>query len=209
MPRSAIATGVVDVVLPVAKIAETLVNHEQGVALAPTPSKPHSQNSVQELLPKIIDLLRAKTVHNFTLYKHGTLERRVERRMAMAAIQTADAYLDVLLGDADEREQLSRDLLINVTGFFRDAPVFEYLAKNVIPHLVRDHPLDRPLRIWVAGCSSGEETYSLALLFREQIIASKRDIKMQVFASDVDPDAVAIAREGLYPQSIEAEVSSS
>ena len=107
----------------------------------------------------------------------------------------------------NERDQLSRDLLINVTGFFRDAAVFDFLAKSVIPDLVRDHPLDRPLRIWVAGCSSGEETYSLAMLFREQIDASKRDVKLQIFASDVDPDAVASAREGLYPDSIEADVS--
>ena len=98
-------------------------------------------------------------------------------------------------------------MLINVTGFFRDPPVFDFLAKDVIPGLVRDHPLDRPLRIWIAGCSSGEETYSLAMLLREQIDESKREIKLQIFASDVDPEAVASAREGLYPQSIEAEVS--
>ncbi len=112
-----------------------------------------------------------------------------------------------MLRDAKERDQLSRDLLINVTGFFRDVAVFDFLAKSVIPDLVRDHPRDRPLKIWVAGCSSGEETYSLAMLFREQIDASKRDLKLQIFASDVDPDAVASAREGLYPDSIEANVS--
>jgi two-component system CheB/CheR fusion protein len=209
MPQSAIATGDVDLVLPAAKIAEALVNHQQGVALTPTPKNAGSQDSVQALLPKIIDLLRTKTVHDFAHYKHGTLERRVERHMAMAAIKSAGAYLDLLLRDADERDQLSRDLLINVTGFFRDAPVFDFLEKNVIPNLVRDHVLDRPLRVWVAGCSSGEETYSLAMLFREQIGVSKRDVKLQVFASDVDPDAVAIARDGLYPQSIEADVSPS
>ena len=193
--------------LPAAKIAEALVNHQQGVALTPTPKNAGSQDSVQALLPKIIDLLRTKTVHDFTHYKHGTLERRVGRRMAMAAIKSEGAYLDLLLRDAVDRDQLSRDLLINVTGFFRDAPVFDFLEKTVIPDLVRDHDLDRPLRIWVAGCSSGEETYSLAMLFREQISASKRDVKLQVFASDVDPDAVAIARDGLYPPSIEADVS--
>src|SRR5208283_5653022 len=104
-------------------------------------------------------------------------------------------------------DQLSRDLLINVTGFFRDAAVFEFLAKSVIPDLVRDHPLDQPLRLWIAGCSSGEETYSLAMLFREAIAAANKNIKLQVFASDIDADAVAQAREGLYPSSIEAEVS--
>src|SRR6202044_832118 len=140
-------------------------------------------------------LLRTKTVHDFTHYKRGTLERRGEGRMAMAETKTktASEYLELLLRDSNERDQLSRDLLINVTGFFRDAPVFDFLAKSVIPDLVRDHPLARPLRIWVAGCSSGEETYSLAMLFRERIDASRRDIKMQIFASDVDPDAVASA----------------
>jgi len=207
MPQSAIATGDVDLVLPAAKIAEALVSHEQGTALTPTPKNARSQEFVQAFLPKIIDVLRTKTVHDFSHYKHGTLERRVGRRMAMVAIKTASAYLDLLVRDSNERDQLSRDLLINVTGFFRDAPVFEFLEKDVVPKLVRDHDPDRPLRIWVAGCSSGEETYSLAMLFREQIAALKRDVKLQIFASDVDPDAVAIARDGVYPHSIEADVS--
>ena len=208
MPRSAIATGAVDLVLRTAKIAEALVARERGRVFVPEGKRSSAQRSVEDLLPDIIALLRTKTVHDFGLYKHGTLERRVERRMALAGVKTAARYLDLLLRDANERDQLSRDLLINVTGFFRDAAVFEFLGQSVIPDLVRDHPLDRPLRIWVAGCSSGEETYSLAMLFREQIDASKRDVKLQIFASDVDPDAVATAREGLYPDSIEADVSS-
>jgi two-component system CheB/CheR fusion protein len=207
MPRSAIATGAVDQILTATRIATALVERERGEAIAPMRRKSASKKSVQDLLPEIVDLLRKKTVHNFTLYKHGTLERRVERRMAMAATKTADAYLDFLRRDAVELDELSRDMLINVTGFFRDAPVFDFLAKEIIPGLVRDHPLDRPLRIWIAGCSSGEETYSLAMLLRQQIDESKREIKLQIFASDVDPEAVASAREGLYPQSIEAEIS--
>ena len=207
MPRSAIATGAVDLVLRTAKIAEALVARERGDHFGPKRPKSSTHKSVEELLPDIVALLRTKTVHDFTLYKHGTLERRVERRMALAAVNTAAEYFDLLHRDANERDRLSRDLLINVTGFFRDAAVFDFLAKSVIPDLVRDHPLDRPLRIWVAGCSSGEETYSLAMLFREQIDASKREIKLQIFATDVDPDAVASAREGLYPDSIEADVS--
>ena len=207
MPRSAVATGAVDLVLRAAKIAEALVARERGRVFVPEPPKSRAQKSLEDLLPDIIALLRTKTVHDFSLYKHGTLERRVERRMALAGVKTAAKYLDLLLRDANERDQLSRDLLINVTGFFRDAAVFDFLAKSVVPDLVRDHPLDRPLRIWIAGCSSGEETYSLAMLFREQIDASKRDVKLQIFASDVDPDAVASARDGLYPDSIEADVS--
>jgi two-component system, chemotaxis family, CheB/CheR fusion protein len=207
MPRSAVATGAVDLVLRTAKIAEALVAREGGRVFAPERRKSAAGRSAEDLLPDIIALLRTKTVHDFGLYKHGTLERRVERRLALAEVKTAAEYFDLLRRDANERDQLARDLLINVTGFFRDAPVFDFLAKRVIPDLVRDRPLDRPLRIWVAGCSSGEETYSLAMLFREQIDALKRDIKLQIFASDVDPDAVASAREGLYPDSIEADVS--
>jgi two-component system CheB/CheR fusion protein len=207
MPRSAIATGAVDLVLPAAKIAEALVARQRGRAYLPEPPNASALMSVEDLLPEFIALLRTKTVHDFSLYKHGTLARRLERRMALATVKTAAEYLDLLRRDAEELDLLSKDLLINVTGFFRDAAVFDFLAASVIPDLVRDHPRDRPLRIWVAGCSSGEETYSLAMLFREQIDASTRDIKLQIFASDVDPDAVASAREGLYPQSIESEVS--
>jgi two-component system CheB/CheR fusion protein len=207
MPRSAIATGAVDLVLPAAKIAAALVEREREEAPATKPSKSRSHKSVHDLLPDIVELLRKNTVHDFTLYKSGTLERRVERRMAMAAIQSPESYLRFLRRDASELDQLSRDLLINVTGFFRDPTVFEFLTESALPDLVRDHASDRPLRVWIAGCSSGEETYSLAMLLREQIEASNREIKLQIFASDVDPEAVASAREGLYPQSIEAEVS--
>ena len=143
------------------------------------------------------------------LYKQGTLRRRIERRMAMAAIETddMDRYLDMLRSDAKELDLLATDLLINVTNFFRDPKVFDLLAERIIPDLVRSHSVDQPLRIWIAGCSTGEETYSLAMLFREEIAAAKREIKLQIFASDVDADAVATAREGLYPETIAADVS--
>ena len=129
--------------------------------------------------------------------------------MAMAAIETddMDRYLEILRSDAGELDLLAKDLLINVTSFFRDPKVFDLLAEKIVPDLVRSQTPDHPLRIWIAGCSTGEETYSLAMLFREQITAAKRNVKLQVFASDVDPDAVASAREGLYPETIEADVS--
>ena len=160
-------------------------------------------------MPEIIELLRTKTAHDFTLYKPGTLRRRIERRMAMAAIETDDMIgISKSCGAIpSELDLLAKDLLINVTSFFRDPKVFDFLAEKVVPDLVRSQAPDHPLRIWIAGCSTGEETYSLAMLFREQIAAAKRNVKLQVFASDVDPDAVATAREGLYPETIEADVS--
>jgi two-component system CheB/CheR fusion protein len=209
MPRNAILTGAVDLVLSVAKIPDALVKYDRRMALTRTQNGSRPQDAAQNWLPKIIDLMRAKTAHDFRLYKPGTLQRRIERRMAMAAIETddMDRYLMTLQGDARELDILAKDLLINVTSFFRDPKVFDLLAEKIVPDLVRSDAPDRPLRIWIAGCSTGEETYSLAMLFREQISAAKRNIKLQVFASDVDPDAVASAREGLYPETIEAEVS--
>jgi two-component system CheB/CheR fusion protein len=207
MPRSAIATGDVDHVLPAAKIAAVLVERGRGAAEVPTPLGGASPSPVHNWLTDIIDLLRRKTVHDFTLYKRGTLERHIERRMATAGIKTAESYFARLCRDEAELEQLSREMLINVTSFFRDPTVFEFLSREIIPALVRDHPVDRPLRIWIAGCSSGEEAYSLAMLFLERIEGSRPELKLQIFASDVDADAIAAAREGLYSAAIEAEVS--
>jgi two-component system CheB/CheR fusion protein len=199
MPRSAIMTGDVDFVLPVAQIPDMLLRQ----TTAGDPSAPH------DWLADIIDILRTSTPHDFTLYKSGTLLRRIERRMSMAAIDKGDTarYVQMLRTDADELNLLAKDLLINVTSFFRDRQVFQTLAEQIIPEIVARHAPDRPIRIWIAGCSTGEETYSLAMLFREEIAAAKLGIKLQVFASDVDPDAIAIAREGLYPETIEPDVS--
>jgi two-component system, chemotaxis family, CheB/CheR fusion protein len=209
MPRNAIMTGAVDLVLPVAKIAEALAKFSRRTTLTRTRSDLRPKGSIHDWLPEILGLLRTKAAHDFTLYKEGTLERRIERRMAVAAIEAGDMdrYLELLRSDIGELELLAKDMLINVTSFFRDPEVFDHLEDKIIPDLVRNHAQDRPLRIWIAGCSTGEETYSLAMLFREQIAAAERDIKLQVFASDVDADAVASAREGLYPETIETDVS--
>jgi two-component system CheB/CheR fusion protein len=209
MPRSAIATGIVDLVLPVGEMPAALVNHAQGMPVIRPQRETPPEPSIQNRLPEIIDLLRTKTSHDFRQYKPGTLLRRIERRMAMAAIKSDDMihYLRLLRRDASELDLLAKDLLINVTSFFRDPEVFDFLAEKIVPDLVRSHASDQPVRIWIAGCSTGEEAYSLAMLFREEITAAKRNIKLQLFASDVDSDAVASAREGFYPATIEAEVS--
>ena len=207
MPRNAVLTGCVDAVLPAAGIAAMLTHH--GFHAAESGNQPPAGDTARGRLSEIIDLLRSKTAHDFTLYKPGTLQRRIERRMVMAAIDAADMdrYVEVLRSDQTELALLAKDLLINVTSFFRDQHVFDLLAAKTIPELVESHAPDKPIRIWIAGCSTGEETYSLAMLFQEAIAAAKLTIKLQVFASDVDPDAVATARDGLYPDKIEAEVS--
>jgi two-component system, chemotaxis family, CheB/CheR fusion protein len=207
MPRSAITTGAVDLVLPIAKIAEILATYGRQLILNGGRKGSAPDDHPPDRLAEIVDLLRTKTSHDFALYKPAMLLRRIERRMALAPVDNSGRYIDMLRQDSGELELLAKDLLINVTSFFRDQSAFELLAKEVIPDLVHRHPSDGPLRIWVAGCSTGEETYSLAMLFLEEITAAKRNIKLQVFASDVDEDAVALAREGRYPESIAADVS--
>ncbi|MBR0671584.1 chemotaxis protein CheB [Neoroseomonas soli] len=200
MPCAAMATGAVDLVLPVAEIPS--------IILRPGDRTPPSAAD-KDCLPDIIALLAAETGQDFALYKPGTLRRRIERRMTMAGMErrALDRYLDLLRRDEGELEDLAKDLHIHVTRFFRDPRVFEALETAILPDLVRNHSPDRPLRIWIAGCSTGEETYSLAMLILEQIAATGLDIRLQVFASDIDPDAVASAREGLYPDSITEAVS--
>jgi two-component system CheB/CheR fusion protein len=205
MPRAAIKTGLVDSVLPVAKIAAALIGHAGKVAPAFSPPEPPTRT----WLTDIVGLLRERTPHDFTLYRTGTLERRIERRMMMASIphNDPDRYVQMLRDDKDELDLLAKDILINVTNFFRDPRVFATLADKAIPELIARHTADRPLRVWIAGCSTGEETYSLAMLFREQIAAAKSAVRLQMFASDVDAEAVAIAREGFYPDTIAEDVS--
>jgi two-component system, chemotaxis family, CheB/CheR fusion protein len=207
MPRSAILTGAVDLVLPAREIPDALAKYVGRMFAAGGPKRKEAGDPAVERLTEIIDLLRTKTAHDFALYKPGTLLRRIERRMALAGITDCDRYINLLHKDAGEIERLAKDLLINVTGFFRDPEIFDLMAEKIIPDLVRVQPADRPLRIWVAGCSTGEETYSLAMLLLEEIAAAKRNVKLQVFASDVDGDAVASARDGIYPASIAADVS--
>ncbi|WP_431304991.1 chemotaxis protein CheB [Sediminicoccus sp. BL-A-41-H5] len=196
MPRAVIAAGAVDAVLPVAAMAEALLRR---LREAPQPAE-------DDLTP-IVALLRERTGQDFTPYKPGTLMRRVERRMALVGCATRAAYTARLREDPAEQTQLVKDLLIHVTSFFRDPEVFEVLAARAIPDLVAAHAPARPLRVWVVACSTGEEAWSLAMLFQEAIAADGRGIQLQIFASDKDADAVAQARQALYPASIAGEVS--
>ena len=211
MPRSAIRTGAADLVLPVAGIWGALAKHggksSRPVHRSPEPAKPAPGNGADAPLAAIIDLLRAHTARDFTLYKEGTLLRQIQRRMGIASIKDIGVYLSTIRTDPAEINRLAKDMLINVTKFFRDEKTFDILAETIVPELIRRQPLAMPIRIWDAGCSTGEETYSLAMLFLEAIASAKRNVKLQVFASDVDDDALAIARNGLYPESIRTDVS--
>ena len=211
MPRSAIETGLVDRVLPVAKFPDALISYRRWMwretkLLRDDISIPGDD---PDFLTRIVELIRTNSAYDFTPYKRGTLERRTKRRMAMLEIEPEDMeqYLELLKEDPDEINTLAKDLLINVTNFFRDANVFNLLTDKIVPEMIENAKLSVPLRIWCVGCSSGEEVYSLVITFLEQIAKSKRPIKLQVFASDIDPNAIQTAREGLYPKTIAADVS--
>lgn len=220
MPRSAIGTGMADFVLPIAEIPTAVSARLKFAPLHPgmnppggsAPDAEASEAGARSLngaadkgLQDIIELLRTETANDFALYKPGTLQRRIGRRMALAGLRPDDraGYVAVLRADPPELQALARDVLVHVTSFFRDPAVFDVLATTTIPELVATHPAGRLLRVWVAGCSTGEETYSLAMLFLEQIEAAGSPVKLQIFASDVDADAIVAAREGAYPVSIE------
>lgn len=207
MPRSAIATDAVDHILPVAGMPKVLLDYVQHPYIASDHSAGKLGERAREALPEIVDVLKAHSPINFRLYKEGTLLRRIERRMVLRHMVNAVDYLALLQDSPDEAEKLCNDLLINVTQFFRDPEAFSYLGRDVLRELVAAHDTSRPVRIWVPACSTGEEAYSLAMATIEHISQMRKDLKLQIFASDVDERALSIARAGIYPETIEADVS--
>ncbi len=207
MPRSAIGTGLVDYELPPAEMPAQLIAYvAHAFAKPPRPATaptPKAENA----LKKIFILLRAQTGHDFSQYKPSTIHRRIERRLAVQQIETLDGYVRYLQQTPAEVEALFRDLLIGVTHFFRDPEAFRALEEQVIPKLFAGKPASAVIRVWSPGCSTGEEAYSLAILLAERQEAMKQSFKVQVFATDIDGQAVATARVGLYPASIAADIS--
>ena len=207
MPESAIATGLVDRITALADIPAALTDLGAGRSARPAP--PPQAMPAKADLSAILSVVKDRTGHDFSAYKPGTISRRIERRMGLLSIRPGDLaqYRDLLNHDQAECEKMAQDLLINVTCFFRDGAVFDALETTVIPDLLTKLTADQALRVWVAGCSTGEEAYSLAMVCRDAIAASGREIKLQIFASDLDADAIAFAREGVFPLDIAGAVS--
>jgi len=203
MPRSAIAAGAVDFVLPPAEIAREIVS----IAGHPYVSRDASRDHFSEQdLGKVFTLLRSAHDVDFTHYKPATIERRIRRRMALHKVDTLGDYLKILSEKAEEVEHLYSDILIRVTSFFRDPEVFTALQNEIFPALVRGRG-DKPVRIWVPGCATGEEVYSLAIIFQETLAGLQIECPVQVFGTDVSDSSIERARSGLYTESISAEVS--
>lgn len=207
MPRSAIATGLVDFILPVEEMPAQLAQYARDLTRSKTHGAMPSRQQARRHLVKIFTLLRAGTGHDFSQYKNSTFIRRVQRRMQAAQAASLADYVELLRKEPQEVEALFRDLLIGVTQFFRDAHAFDVLQRDVIPKLMQDKGPDDQVRIWVPGCATGEEAYSIAILLRERMIETGAAPKVQIFATDIDDHALAIARAGLYPEAISRDVS--
>ncbi len=207
MPSNAIATGLVDYILPPAEMPARLiayVAHAFGNKLRLT-SPP--SNTTEDILKKACILLRDSTGHDFSQYKRNTIIRRLERRMAVHQIDRVEDYLHHLQHSPSEAEALFRDLLIGVTNFYRDPKAFAVLESQVIPQLFVGKPAGAAVRVWVCGCASGEEAYSIAILLQEHLETLKKTFKVQVFATDIDPRTIEHARSGVYPASIVADIT--
>lgn len=211
MPKSAIAAGLADIIaapeeLPL-RIFEIL-SHLRPAVPGNQPREAETANQ-KDAFDKICILLRARTGHDFSLYKKTTVYRRVERRMAIHQLDRIGDYVHYLRENPQEVDLLFRELLIGVTSFFRDPATWAYLQDHVLPEMLAAQPAGSVLRAWVAGCSTGEEAYSLAIVFREALdkLAPANRHSLQVFATDLDADAIEKARRGLYPANIAADVS--
>ncbi len=232
MPRAAIATGSIDFVMPVGEMPRRLValwNNLQHIRLPPTTDadeheltsnsdqstqavtivSPSERQVAERAVKQILATLRSRTHHDFRHYKRATVLRRIERRMQVNGVHDLPAYQSYLASHAEEAGALLQDMLISVTNFFRDKDAFEAVESVVIPKLFEAAVENEPIRVWVPGCATGEEAYSIAMLLREQADKVARPQDIQVFATDIDDRALAIGRAGFYPQGIVADVSPS
>jgi two-component system CheB/CheR fusion protein len=207
MPRSAIDAGLADIVAPVEELPGRILAYLRRTPLIARPEGA-LEDKTRSALEKTVILLRAHTGHDFSLYKRNTLYRRIERRMHLHQIDKIAAYVRYLQENTQELDLLFKELLIGVTSFFRDPAAWEQLREKAIPELIAGRSPGQALRAWVPGCSTGEEAYSLAIVFREAMeqVGPKASFALQVFATDLDRDAIDRARQGFFPDNTAADV---
>ena len=209
MPRSAVEAGLADVVAPVEALPGKIIAYLHHSPLIAKPGLAE-EDKAHSAFDKIVILLRAQTGHDFSLYKKSTIYRRVERRMGIHQIDQIVSYVRFVQQNPQELDLLFKEFLIGVTNFFRDPAAWEELKTQVIPALLKDRPPSQAVRVWVPGCATGEEPYSLAMVFREALEQLKpgRNHTIQIFATDLDRDAIEKARAGIFLANIAADVSS-
>jgi two-component system CheB/CheR fusion protein len=208
MPRMAIDAGLADVIGSAEELPGKIIDYLKHVPLLIRPDQDIGDKD-QNALEKVVILLRAQTGHDFSLYKKSTIHRRIERRMGLHQISKIVDYVRYLRENSQESELLFKELLIGVTSFFRDPAAWAQLKDAVIPEFLATRPSGSALRAWVAGCSTGEEAYSLAIVFKEALkkVLPGKNFSLQIFATDLDKDAIDKARSGVYPANISADVS--
>ena len=207
MPKSAVETGLVDFILPVEKMPEALIRYMQHPFLESPGKFKLTDTPIKNQMQKIFVLIRSATGHDFSLYKQSTISRRIERRLTVHQIKTLSDYVLFLQKNPAEIDVLFKNLVIGVTSFFRDSEAYDVLAQQALPELFSEKKPDTTFRFWVAGCSTGEEAYSLAMTASELMDKIKKHFNFQIFATDIDAAAIDVARRGLYPESIGADVS--
>jgi two-component system CheB/CheR fusion protein len=213
MPRNAVGTGIVDFVLPAAEMPQRLLHVWQNMQQIVLPSEaaaaPATGEAMRddEALRDILGMLRVRTGHDFNQYKRATVLRRIERRLQVNQLRDLPTYRAFLQDHPAETRALLKDMLISVTNFFRDREAFEALEREAIPAVFQGKSGTDQVRVWVAGCATGEEAYSLAMLLAEQAQEMTNPPELQVFATDIDEDAIQFARAGMYPEAIAADVS--
>lgn len=207
MPRSALATGLVDYELPPAELPAAIAAFVLHAFSKPELSSLHSPTEHGSAAKKILVLLRARTGHDFSKYKTSTVERRIRRRMAVQQLRSIDQYLKFVQQSQSELDALFNDLLIGVTSFFRDPEAFAALKELVIPQLLSEDSSEGVVRVWVPGCSTGEEAFSIAILLAEYQQENKCFSQIQIFATDIDARAIATARRGIYQLSIAPDLT--
>ena len=204
MPRNAIATGAVDHVLPPDQIPPAIARYARHLASPGADVAP-------EDLEQVLSVLKTQLKRDFRGYRRNMLLRRVKRRMGLRRLDNVAAYVENLRDHRDEAQALAKDLSISVTEFFREPEAFDVLERVVVPELIRRAgragDAERPVRVWVPGCATGEEAYSIAMLFLEQFAAAARPVGLQIFATDIDEESLDLARTGIYPDTLAANVT--
>ena len=206
MPRNAVATGLVDYVLPVREIPTKIQSYQERLQQLPPPGPSDEHPSDEQIVREILAAVRAQTGHDFVQYKRGTILRRMHRRMSVHELPDLVAYRHYVETHPEEASALLRDLLISVTHFFRDPEAWAALEATVIPRLIEGRGSDDVIRVWVPGCATGEEAYSMAMALSDAVATLSAPPRFQVFATDIDAEAIAAARAGLYTNSDVADV---
>lgn len=207
MPSHAIASGAVDYILAPAKMPEALIRYTRHPYVEGEDAPEAIAGKSKANFGEVLALVRARTGHDFRQYKRNTLTRRTHRRMGLAGVESLDAYLGLLREDPGELSTLAKDMMINVTGFFRDPEAWEVLEREVIAPLVERADPDRAIRAWVPACSTGEESYTIAMLLAERIDAAGKECGVKIFATDLAENNLGSARKGVYPASMVESLS--